>query len=121
MRTFPLILLLCAACAAPGHDEDALERELAGLATGEPKDCVIAGAATRLVARDRRTVVVEDGHTLWVSRLQADCPGLDPATAIVIESQSGRYCRGDRIRALEPGRQAGPWCRLESFTPYRRP
>jgi hypothetical protein len=118
MRTLPLILLVCA-CAAPGRDESAVARELAGLIAGEPKDCVIAGPTARLVARDRRTLVVEDGRTLWVSRLQADCPGLDPVAAVAIEGQSGRYCRGDRIRALEPGRQAGPWCRLESFTPYR--
>lgn len=118
MRLVPLAFLLCAwACAAPHRDAAS---ELAGLTAGEAQACVIAGPTARLVARDRRTIVVEEGRTLWVSRLEADCPGLDPAVAVAIDSDPGRYCRGDRIRAIEPGRQPGPFCPLEGFAPYRR-
>lgn len=119
MRALPLLLVL-AACAAPGRDAAAVDRELSALSAGEPRDCVIAGPTARLLARDQRTLVVEEGRTLWVSRLLRDCPGLDETAGLAVESEGGRYCRGDRVRALEPGRQAGPWCRLERFTPYRR-
>ena len=119
MRLLPLLLL--AACAAgPVHEAD-LSPELAGRTAGPAQDCVHASAGDSLVPRDSRTLVYRRGDTLWVNRLAAACPGLDELSQIVIEVQGSRYCRGDPVRAVEPGQSIpGPICVLGSFTPYRR-
>ena len=114
-----------AGCAAGGasleeRETSALERQLAERAAGEPEDCVTRIQATSLNAVDRRTLVYDLGGTLWVNRLRADCPGLRPDSTIVVETYGDRYCRNDRIRALEPGTTIpGPICLLGDFTPYR--
>jgi hypothetical protein len=121
MRLLPL-LLLAAACAATGSAREAdLSRELAGRSAGPPQDCVPASAGDGLVARDAQTLVYRRGDTLWVNRLEAACPGLDPMSTLIVDVHSSQYCRGDRIRTLEPGRTIpGPTCLLGRFTPYRR-
>jgi hypothetical protein len=123
MRLLP-ILLLASACAAgggPGREAD-LSRDLAGRSAGPAEDCVSASPGLALVARDDRTLVYDRGRTIWVNRLAAACPGLDPMSRLIVETHGARYCRGDRIRALEPGLSIpGPYCILGSFTPYRRP
>jgi hypothetical protein len=126
---FPFIapLLLLSACAEEGggpseRAEAAFERELAGRTAGEPRSCIPAGAGRRLVVRDSRTIVQDEGRTLWVSRLDRPCPGLDPFGTLEIQAQGGQYCSGDRVRGLEAGRTIpGPWCVLRDFTPYRLP
>ena len=122
MRLQPLLLLLASACAAPSAQREAdLSGELAGRTAGAPSDCVAASAADGLVARDSRTLVYRHGRTLWVNRLPASCPGLEPLSRLIVEVYGGQYCRGDRIRALQPGQSIpGPACLLGSFTPYRR-
>ncbi|HEU0097318.1 MAG TPA: hypothetical protein VFQ67_00955 [Allosphingosinicella sp.] len=124
MRLLPLLLLVSACAAAepgPSSGETDLERELAGRAAGEPRDCVSASPGANLVARGRQTLVYEQGGSMWVNRLAAECPGLDEMSRIVIEVHGSRYCRGDRFRASRPGETIpGPICVLGSFTPYRR-
>lgn len=120
MRLLPLLLLACACAAGPGREAD-LSRDLAGRSAGPPRDCVSASSGASLVARDARTLVYRLGDTIWVNRLDAACPGLDPMSQLAIEVHGSQYCRGDPIRALEPGRSIpGPICILGSFTPYRR-
>jgi hypothetical protein len=120
-----LIILVLAGCAAAGDIEDrsearALERELATRVAGEPRECVPRTQGRSLTAADRRTIVYDDLGTLWVNRLAADCPGLRPDTTLIVETFGDRYCRNDRVRALEPGSTIpGPICLLGSFTPYR--
>ena len=126
MRALPILLLALAGCAAAGSFEDrernALERNLAGRSAGEPRRCVPAVQGVSLNAVDRRTIVYDTPGTLYVSRLRADCPGLRPDSAIVVEAYGDQYCANDRIRALEPGTTIpGPICLLGEFVPYRRP
>jgi hypothetical protein len=109
MRIFPILLVL-AGCAAPGpqgpsRDQEALGRELAGREARAPENCVPA----------------ERGRTLWVNRLEAECPGLRPLDTLVLEVQGSQYCRSDRFRTISAGSTIpGPTCLLGSFTPYRR-
>jgi hypothetical protein len=121
---FALLALGLAGCAARGSLEErersGLERALAEREAGAPQACVPRMQATNLAAVDRRTVAYDAGGTLWVSRLEADCPSLRPDSTLVVETYGDRYCANDRIRALEPGTTIpGPICRLGEFTPYR--
>jgi hypothetical protein len=128
MRATLLILapVLLAGCAAvdgrdvSSRERDALERTLAGRVAGEAQNCVPSREGEALRAVDRRTVVYGNGRVIWVNRLDRDCPGLGPSTTLIVEPFGDRYCRLDRVRALEPGGTIpGPICPLGSFTPYR--
>jgi hypothetical protein len=120
MRLLPF-LLLAAACATGSARESDLAAELAGRTAGEAEDCVSASSGANLVARDPQTLVYRRGDTLWVNRLAAACPGLDPTSTLLVELHGSRYCRGDHFRTIELGRTiAGPICLLGRFTPYRR-
>ena len=119
MRLLPLLLL--AACATGSAREADLSGELAGRTAGPPQDCVPASAGDSLVARDSRTIVYRHGDTIWVNRLAAACPGLRPMSTLIVEVHGSNHCRGDPVRAVEPGLSIpGPICVLGSFTPYRR-
>jgi hypothetical protein len=119
----PALLAALAACAAPrpAGGDSAFERELAGRSAGPLEDCVPAppgGAGLTIVARG--TVGYRDGNTLWVNRLAGACAQMEPPDTLLVEARDGQYCRGDRVRALQPGRSiAGPACILGRFTPYR--
>jgi hypothetical protein len=120
MRLLP-VLLLASACAASTAREADLSTEIEGRRAGNPEDCVSTSTAANLTPRDSRTLVYADGATFWVNRLEAACPGLNAMSTLIVEAQGSRYCRGDRIRAVEPGQSIpGPVCVLGSFTPYRR-
>jgi hypothetical protein len=120
MRMLP-ILLIASACAAGPASEADLSSEIAGRSAPPPEECVPASSGANLVARDTRTLVYHHGDTLWVNRLAAACPGLDPMGQIVIQVHGSRYCRGDSFRTRRTGETIpGPICVLGSFTPYRR-
>jgi hypothetical protein len=124
--TFPALAMLVGigACAPGGgstRGDDALARELAERNAGPARDCVPIRAGSALRAVDRQTITYRQGGTLWVSRLAGPCPGLRDLEPIIVEPTGSQYCRGDRIRSLEPGSTIpGPTCILESFVPYRR-
>jgi len=124
---FPLLLIALAGCAGGTNARE--EREQAGLAqdlatrtAGAPQSCAPISAQSQNVrAIDRRTLVFEQGSTIWVNRLPADCPGLDNDSILIFETFGGSYCRGDRLRAQERGtRIPGPWCPLGEWTAYRQ-
>ena len=124
MRALPLVVLLaaCAGTATSTAESDALSQELAGLTAGEPRDCVSQSSASNLTVVSADTVVLREGSTVWVNRLRAACPGLRPHDSLLVETQTGQYCRGDHVRSLEPlGTRSipGPVCFLGTFTPYR--
>jgi hypothetical protein len=115
MRTL-LPLLALAACAGSSPADD-----LAGRTAGPAEDCVPTSTGAGLVARDSRTLVYRQGATLWVNRLAAACPGIHPLSTLIVDVQGGQYCRGDRVRGVEPGQSIpGPACLLGPFTPWRR-
>lgn len=124
-RAIPLALLLLAGCAPVrpnGGDATALAQALAGRTAAETRACVPIGPTTSLRVIDSATLAYEQGATLWVNRLRAECPGLRPHGTLIVEPTSGQYCRGDRFRELETGAIIpGPTCTLGDFTAYRLP
>lgn len=120
-----LLLFGLAGCAALGQGEDdgaELARQLAGGSAGEAQRCVSSSQSTPLEVIDRQTIAYRTGSTIYVNRLRADCPGLRPFSTLIIETQGSQYCRGDRVRALDPGSSIpGPLCLLGDFVPYRLP
>lgn len=123
LRSLPLLLLLtgCTAFGERTTAEEELERELAGRVAGPAENCVPARPEQALEIVDRRTITYRRGDTVWVNRLAADCPGLRPLNTLIVEVHGGQYCRGDHVRALEPGANIpGPVCLLGDFVPYRR-
>ena len=123
MRLLPLIILL-AGCAATTADTEtreqrALAEELAGRTAGEAQNCVPMRQSDSLQVVDRRTLTYGQGRTIWVNRLESDCPGLRPMNTLLVEAHGSQYCRGDRVRGLEPGSSIpGPLCVLREFVPY---
>ncbi|MDP9414780.1 MAG: hypothetical protein M3Q08_12005 [Pseudomonadota bacterium] len=121
-----LLLIALAGCAATGgepggREADAFARELAGRTAGEPESCVAAIQNQPLRIVDRRTIAYERGDTIWVNRLERDCPGLRPLNTLIVEVHGSQYCRGDRVRGLETGATIpGPICILRDFVPYRQ-
>ena len=124
---FPLILLALAGCTTGPSARE--ERERAGLAedlatrtASAPQSCASQSSQSQNVrVVDRRTLVYEQGSTIWVNRLPADCPGLTTDSVLIFETFGGSYCRGDRLRAQQRGtRIPGPWCPLGEWTAYRR-
>ncbi|MDP8995294.1 MAG: hypothetical protein M3N07_10020 [Pseudomonadota bacterium] len=118
----PLALAGCMAAddALGDTAREELDRELAGRVAGAPQDCVPQVQAQSLRVVDSRTVVYRGLDAIWVNRLRAACPGLRPTSTLIVEPFGDRYCRGDRIRGIEPGGSIpGPICVLGAFTPYR--
>jgi hypothetical protein len=124
----PLTVLAgaCAACTAgpaPGaRDEQALAAELAERVEGEGQRCIASSPSRALAYGDRRTILYREGRTLWVNRLDAECPGLGPHATLIVETNGSSYCHGDRVRALPSGSSIpSPTCILRDFVPYRKP
>jgi hypothetical protein len=72
---------------------------------------------------DPQTVAYGYGATIWINHLPGPCPGLEQLSTIIVDARDGtQYCRGNRIRGLEPGSIiAGPTCNLGDWVPYRKP
>ena len=124
---FPIILvLLLAACLSGPSDpnqreSEALARELSGRVAGAPVRCVSAPPSSDFRAVGGSTFVMTRGDTIWVNRPGGECPGFRGFSTLLVESQSGQYCRGDHVRSLDPGSTIpGPICLLGDFVPYRR-
>lgn len=122
----PALLLITAACD-PGvrtepYQRSRLSAELADRQAGEPVECIDTQNGQSLDIAGRDTLVYRTAGTTYVNRLDAPCPGLRPFNQLIVEpSLSGRYCRNDRVRAVEAGSNVpGPICLLGRFTPYTR-
>ena len=124
MRSLALLIAL-SGCAMMGpgpedREQEAFARDLAGRVAGEAASCVPAVQNQALKAVDRSTITYDRGDTIWVNRVD-DCPGLRPFNTLIVEVHGSQYCRGDRVRALEPGTTIpGPICILRDWVPYRR-
>jgi len=125
-----LMLISVAAVAASGctrpvapNQDAAFAHELAGRVAGAPQGCVGTMQGQNLRVIDGQTLAYDQGATIWVNKLGASCPAIEPLNMVIVEPQMGsQYCRGDHIRGLEPGGIIpGPTCFLGEWTPYRRP
>lgn len=123
----PLILIAAAfaisSCTRPAQPPGAaFAQQLAGYVAGAPKTCVSSFPDQNLHAVDSQTIAYGYGRTISVNRLGGACPGLSPYNTIIVDAHGGEYCRGDRVRGLEPGAGIpGPWCNLGDWVPYRKP
>lgn len=119
-----LILLsataLIASCTPqPPAGQSPFARDLAQRTAGAPQACVSTMANQNLYVIDQMTVAYGQGQTIYVNHLGAACPALSPLNTLMVDVQSGQYCRGDRVRGLEPGATIpGPTCNLGDWTPY---
>jgi hypothetical protein len=122
MSRLPLILAVAlAGCTRPVVPRDALASTIAGRMAGPPQSCVLTQPDGTIRAIDSRTVAYGRLPTIYINRLGGLCPGLEKTSTIIIYSSGGHYCRGDRIRALEPNSAIpGPICNLGDWVPYRR-
>jgi hypothetical protein len=111
----------CAPTAAP-NDTAALAQELAGRVAGQPQSCIPTMQSTNLRVINGSTLAYDQGATVWINRLPARCPAIEPLNTVIVEPKLGtQYCRGDHIRGLEPGAIIpGPICFLGDWVPYRR-
>ncbi|WP_420606404.1 DUF6491 family protein [Novosphingopyxis sp.] len=121
----PLALAACAAQGGPGARQSeaaALAEELADRTAGAPVDCIDTLGVRNLVAVDARTLSYTNGSTIYVNRLRAACPGLEPYDTLIVRRFGGRLCRLDTVEPRDWGLDgvAGPRCPLSSFTPYER-
>ena len=120
-----LILFALSGCAPQSQapvSRDALAAELAGRTAGAAQACVSTTPNQNLRVVNSQTLAYEVGRTVWINRLKAACPALDPYNTVIVETSADQYCRGDRVHGLEPGSSiAGPGCNLDDWTPYRLP
>lgn len=126
MRSSMLIaaaLLAGSACTRPATPPGAdLERQLTGRVPGAPQACVSTRPDQNLRVIDQSTLAYGDGRTIDVNRLPGACPGIGPLSTLIVDAQSGQYCRGDHVRGLESGAIIpGPSCNLGDWVPYRMP
>jgi hypothetical protein len=95
--------------------------ELAGRTAGAPQRCVSIEQGQSLRIADPQTVIYGSGRTIWINRLASSCPGADQFDALIVEPTGSQYCRGDRVRSVDPvSRMPGPACMLGDFVPYSR-
>lgn len=123
MRALVLTVgLMVAACAGPvAPPGDASASLTAGRVAGPPQSCVSSQSTDGLHAIDSATLAYGSGRTIYINRLGGSCPGLRELSTIIVDVHGGQYCRGDHIRALEPGAIIpGPTCNLGDWVPYRR-
>ena len=112
-----LALPLLGHCAAPPRPA-AAQAEAGGI------DCIDLGSVTSRRAEGPDSIRFDlIGGTSVINRLPGRCPGLASSRdfgALAFEVQGNRLCRGDKVRAVDPGlggyRQSIP-CPLGRFTP----
>ena len=121
MRLTALFLAaILAGCAQPAATPAGSTNELAGRVAGPPQSCVAALSGQNLRPLDSSTIAYGHGQTIYVNHLGAPCPGVGDLNTLIVDVQGSQYCRGDRIRGLEPGAIIpGPTCVLGNWTPYR--
>ena len=122
-RSISLLVLSAAlaGCAPTESPQAGLARELAGYKAGAAQACIGTFQNQNLRVIDGATLAYGNGRTIYVNRLVSACPALEPTNTLIVDAQGGQYCRGDRVRGLEPGGIIpGPSCNLQDWVPYRR-
>jgi hypothetical protein len=107
--------------ASADRNQEQFSRELAGRVAGPAQECVPIQQAENLRIVDQRTLAYGTGRTLWVNRLESDCPGMQAMDRLIVDVHGSEYCRHDHFRSVGfSGSIPGPVCFLGKFTPYRR-
>jgi hypothetical protein len=115
--------LTLAGCDAPPSSANtpAEVQELAGRVAGAPQRCIPFNRTDPLRMADSRTLLYGYGRTVWVNRLGSRCSGFARDAILVAEPLGAQYCRGDRIRSVDPvSHLPGPACIIGDFVPYTR-
>lgn len=113
---------LLASCAQPGALQRAsAAQEPTGRVAGNPQSCISTNPQQNLHAIDRSTLAYGSGRTIFINRLGAPCPGIEPTSTLIVQPGTpGEYCRGDLVRGREMDATiAGPVCVLRDWIPYR--
>ncbi|HSQ99773.1 MAG TPA: hypothetical protein VLM36_07635 [Sphingomicrobium sp.] len=113
---------LVASCARPvSPARSDFAATTAGRVAGPARHCISTNPAENLRVLDAQDVAYGNGRTVYINHLEAACPAISQFNTIIVEAGlGGQYCRGDRIRGLEPGAIIpGPSCNLGDWVPYR--
>jgi hypothetical protein len=95
--------------------------ELAGRSAGPAQRCVSTQLTGSMRIAAPQVILYGSGRTIWVNRLASSCLGMTPRNTLIVEPFGAQYCRGDRVRSLEPlGQIPSPSCTLGDFVPYSR-
>lgn len=118
-----LALLPLAGCVTDRMTPDEELADVIGNRVAQaPVDCVSTSVLDQPRIIDKQTIVYRRSGTIYVNRLRAECPGLDPYTTLITEVRGGQLCRSDLVSTLDPGTTIpGPKCQLGQFTPYKLP
>ena len=66
---------------------------------GTPTDCIDSTSIDGPEIIDRQTVVYRRGSKVWVNKLAAECPGLEPFNTMIVELHGSQICRNDQFSA----------------------
>jgi len=114
-------LVGCTPSGAPTF-KDTFAQEVAGRTAGKVQSCISPFGQQNLRVVNPQMIAYGNGSTIYVNRLRAPCPALEPMNTIIVETHGGQYCSGDHVRGLEPGATIpGPVCLLGEWTPYKQP
>lgn len=122
MRAHILILAIAVSGCTPQVVPSAQDfaSTVRGHPAGPPQRCIALKTGDSLRAIDSMTLAYGSGPTFYVNRLGARCPGLQELSTIIVDGEASHYCRGDRIRAIEPDSIiAGPTCNLGEWVAYK--
>ncbi len=131
----PSLLLLVAGCAATPKETaraeadqaqraDRLATRLAGFTPGQPQDClptIRPSASTETIGST--ILYVQSSKLLYRNDTTGGCESAEHGDYYVTVSPSGRLCRGDIARTIQPvgGNIPTGSCALGAFVPYTRP
>ncbi|AJP70869.1 hypothetical protein [Sphingomonas hengshuiensis] len=126
----PLLILAAGGAATAAIQENRkpdaatarVERTLAGLTPGKPRNCIPRNRISELRTADGVILYVSGRNRVYRNDVLGQCAGLRRDDMVVSFSAiSGDYCRGDiiRTRARTGGMMTGS-CALGTFVPYTK-
>ncbi len=132
MRALPILIAAAAlsACAGSQYQEQIRaegEKDLAEaldgyVATGETEDCIDQKFASGpQIIGNTALLYRQTGGTIWRNDLIGSCPSLREGQTIIVEIKTGRLCRNDMFRTLDPGGTIpSGYCRMGPFKEYKK-
>lgn len=125
---FLLAPILLSGCASDRYaervraqEENKLARLLGDRVPGEPQSCLDSRVTNGSESVGGKVMLYFQGNTVYRNDLIGQCSGLRSDDIPVIQSNTGRLCRGDIVRTVTrtpPGITTGG-CALGDFIPYK--